>query len=224
MEAFRILQTFYWFSVISISGENPIWERVMTPSRAVMESENKDLEWWLAPLLPQRRAEVGHWYWHVSLPYFFLSKQCVIASRVPPFLSVTICRAVASESDKTCQGASLSPSPPLSARTSLSLRHLYQIWQFLKLCKKQASWRRGAERLYTDLFANKITARNSPQGTIWLPHIPASITPATTTSFSIYRRSPVHPPIHTLHLVKKENSNQNQANNQQGDGCQHISP
>lgn len=32
--------------------------------------------------------------------------------------------------------------------------------------------------LYRDLFANKITGRHFPQGTIWLPHIPAFITPS----------------------------------------------
>lgn len=58
----------------------------MTPACTVRGLENKDLERWHAPI------------------------QFVIASGVLPFLSVTICGAVASESDKTCHNASLSLS------------------------------------------------------------------------------------------------------------------
>lgn len=80
--------------------------------------------------------------------------------------------------------------------------------------------------LYRDLFANKITGRRSPQGTIWLPHIPASITPSLSAAFSIYRLCS-RPPTHTLHLVKqhqKYNKLKNllQAVNHEGDRCQHI--
>lgn len=69
--------------------QEPLLQRVITPTRTATGHENKDLERWQAPLL---------------------AKQFVIASRVLPFLSVTICRAVASESDKTCHNASLSLS------------------------------------------------------------------------------------------------------------------
>lgn len=76
-------------------------------------------------------------------------------------------------------------------------------------------------RLYRDLFANKITGRHSPQGTIWLPHIPARITPA-----SLFIDCS---PVHTLHLVKQQAQcsklkNLLQAINHQGDRCQHNSP
>lgn len=64
-------------------------------------------------------------------------------------------------------------------------------------------------RLYRDLFANKITGRHSPQGTIWLPRVRTCLHHSLTiTGFSIYRRSPVHPPTHSI----LQNSNQNLAN------------
>lgn len=85
-----------------------------------------------------------------------------------------------------------------------------------------------SRRLYRDLFANKITGRHSPQGTIWLPHIPASITPSPSpASLFIDALLSTHP--HTLHLVKQQPKcsklkNLLQAINHQGDRCQHISP
>lgn len=116
--------------------------------------KNKDLERWHTPLL---------------------GKQFVIASRVLPFLSVTICRAITSESDKTCHHASLSPA---SGRTSLRLQHLGADMAAPKaLPITQGKLKKRSWRLYGDLFANKITGRHSPQGTIWLPHLPACNTP-----------------------------------------------
>ena len=116
----------------------------MTPTRTTIGSENKYLEWWLSPLFPHRRAEVGHRYWHDSLSCFFLSKQFVIASRVLPFLSVTICRAVASESDKTCQSASLSLSLSAERQDTFESAAPLSDMAVPKAPQQQARWRRGA--------------------------------------------------------------------------------
>lgn len=116
---FFIIELFLWtFNTFTIKGRAQCFSCRCETAASLCWKSNKlrpctytCFDWtMIAPLLPHRGYEVGHRYWHGLLSYLFLSKQFVIASRVLPFLSVTICRAVASESDKTCHSASLSLS------------------------------------------------------------------------------------------------------------------
>lgn len=62
--------------------------------------------------------------------------------------------------------------------------------------------------LYRDLFANKITGRHSPQGTIWLPHIPAFITPSPSlVSLFIDALLATHPHIASCKTATKNVAN-----------------
>lgn len=144
-----------------------------------MRHANKDLKRWRNP---------------------HLAKQFVTASRLVPFLSVTICRADASESDKTCQGASQSLSPS-NGRTCLRLQHLYQIWQFLKLCLYlRASRRRGdgdfTKTRYKDLQTKSPgdIPHEAPSGSC--TYCTCFHRRLAVAGFSIYAIYPGHPPTH----------------------------
>lgn len=159
-------------------------QSIITPTQALTGHQNKR-SWAMAHSPPSQN--------NLSLLPGFL-----------PFLSVTICGAITSESDKGCHHASLSPA---SGGTPLRRQHLYQIWQFLKLClEPRGRWRRKSRWLRWSLFANKITGRHSPQGTIWQPHLPARNSPPTIGGLFIDSLTSGHPLIHTCLVKRRKNA------------------
>lgn len=165
-----------------------------------------------------------------------LAKQFVSASRLVPFLSVTICRADASESDKTCHGASQSiplsfSLSPLSLSLSIKRRDMFASAAPLSdmavpkaLPITASELEESRRRLYKAPLqrpANKITRRHSPRGTIWLPHILYLLSSRPRRRRFLYLCA-LSWPAHLLHLVKQENLLR--AINHGGDRCQHFSP
>lgn len=143
-----------------------------------------------------------------------------------PFLSVTICRADASESYKTYHRASQS----LSLSLSIKRQHMFAsaaplsdmaVPKALPITASELEERR--RQLYKALLqrpANKITRRHSPRGTIWLPHILYLLSSPSRHRRFLYLCA-LSCPAHLLHLVKQKNFLW--AINHEGDRCQHFS-
>lgn len=166
-----------------------------------MRHANKDLKRWRNP---------------------HLAKQFVTASRLVPFLSVTICRADASEwqnlSRRLTVSLSIKRQDMFASAAPLSDM---AVPKALPIPASEPEERR--RRLYKDPLqrpANKITRRHSPRGTIWLLHILYLLSSPPRRRRFLYLCYLSWPPTHPLQLVKEKNLLQ--AINHRGDRCQHI--
>lgn len=171
-------------------------------------------------------AEVGHRYWHDSLSYFFFSKQFVIASRVCQFY---LWQSVGRLPQRVTKPVTVRHFHSLSGRRqdifeSATPLSDMAVPKALPITAGKLEGR--SRRLYRDLFANKITGRRSPQGTIWLPHIPASITPSQSPALLFIDTLPsTHPHTASCKIATKFLHTEGpQTIHHQGNRCQHSSP
>lgn len=135
-ELFFLLLVPGWCSVPTFRylclQREPRAQRVITPTHIMVGSENKDPEWWLALLLHHHCSKVGHIYWNHWLPSFKTICHCFQGfCHFYLWLSVWRSPLRVTKPVTVRHFHSLSLA---SGRTPLSLQHLYQIWQFLKLC------------------------------------------------------------------------------------------
>lgn len=139
-ELFFLLLAPGWCSVPTFRylclQREPRAQRVITPTHIMMGSENKDPEWWLAPLLHHHCSKVGHILYigiTGSLTYFPQNYLSLLPGFCHFYLWLSVWRSPLRVT-KPVTVRHFHSLSLASGRTSLSLQHLYQIWQFLKLC------------------------------------------------------------------------------------------